>query len=360
MSETVAALLTPPGKSALATVGIRGSRAWEIARGLFTPRSGRALLAEAEAGRYWLGALAGDIADEGILALRRAGAAPLVELHQHGGREVTRYLLDLLARAGVPIVAWDEFLRREEEAHRADAALALPRALTMRTAAILLDQYHGAFARDAERAREALRQDDRATASDILLSLERYARLGAHLTTPFRVVIAGAPNVGKSSLLNALAGYQRAIVSPVPGTTRDAVSTALAIDGWPVELTDTAGLRAAGEQLEAAGIEQARRVMAEADVVLWMLDASAEPVWPTATAGNLHVVVNKIDLQPAWDLALAGDAPRIAAMSGEGIDAMCAALSAWLVPDVPPPGAAVPISAGQVEEILALRGEARA
>ena len=99
--------------------------------------------------------------------------------------------------------------------------------------------------------------------------------VGRHVVEPFRVVIAGAPNVGKSSLANAIAGYQRTIVSPTPGTTRDLVSTALAVEGWPIVLTDTAGLRLAGEDLEGRGIEQARAALAGADVVLWVLDASA-------------------------------------------------------------------------------------
>ena len=83
------------------------------------------------------------------------------------------------------------------------------------------------------------------------------------------MVVAGAPNVGKSSLVNALAGFQRSVVSEIAGTTRDVVSVQLAFDGWPVELTDTAGLREA-EGLEAEGVARANRALAEADLVLWV------------------------------------------------------------------------------------------
>jgi tRNA modification GTPase len=347
-----AALLTPPGKGALAVLGLRGPRAWEAVEGLFTPRSGKLAL---EAGRWWLGRVGDQVADEAVLAVRRAGPSPLAELHVHGGREVARFLLDLLRARGVAEVGWEEFTRLEDP--DAEALLALSRATSTRTAAILLDQYHGAFRREIGLARAG----DMAT----LLALERRIPLGRRLTSPFRVVVAGAPNVGKSSLVNALAGYQRAVVSPTPGTTRDVVSTTVAIDGWPVELLDTAGLREGGEALEQAGIDQARRAMAEADLVLWVVEASGEPPGlprredrreEPAGSPPTRLVVNKIDLPPAWDLALGGDAPRVSAATGEGLDALCERLSRWLVPDPPPPGAAVPFTTAQVEEVRALRG----
>jgi tRNA modification GTPase len=158
------------------------------------------------------------------------------------------------------------------------------------------------------------------------------------------VTVAGAPNVGKSSLVNALAGYQRSIVAPTPGTTRDVVTVNLAVDGWPLELSDTAGLRTAGESLEVAGIQRARAAAAGADLCLWVLDASAEPVWPDAGAGAVRLVVNKVDLPPAWDLNQAEGAVRVSAQTGDGLPELCAALSGWLVPDVPPEGTAVPFT----------------
>ena len=112
------------------------------------------------------------------------------------------------------------------------------------------------------------RRDERI---DALLARER---LGRHLTRPWSVVLAGRTNVGKSSLMNALAGYGRAIVHHAPGTTRDAVALATAIDGWPVELCDTAGLRAADDAVERAGIERARQRLAQADLVVLVADRS--------------------------------------------------------------------------------------
>src|SRR5207302_2223379 len=106
-------------------------------------------------------------------------------------------------------------------------------------------------------------------ATQLLGSLVRFAALGRHLTQPWRVAVMGAPNVGKSSLVNALAGYQRSIVAPTPGTTRDVVTTLIAVDGWPIELADTAGLHTQAGDLEGQGIARARAAAGEADLCLW-------------------------------------------------------------------------------------------
>jgi tRNA modification GTPase len=180
-----------------------------------------------------------------------------------------------------------------------------------------------------------------------------YAGVGRHLTVPWRLVVAGAPNVGKSSLINALAGYPRCVVAATPGTTRDLVTTFIAVDGWPVELTDTAGLREAAGMLEQQGIGLARQAMRTADLCLWVLDASVAPVWPEAHTGTVRFVINKVDLEPAWDLNEAGEAVRVSALRGSGLGELCDAISRWLAPEPPPAGAAVPFTAHlatQVEE----------
>src|SRR5207248_2181626 len=159
-------------------------------------------------------------------------------------------------------------------------ATRLADAATVRTAAVVLDQASGTLRRALQGLFAHLEAAEYEQYAARLSELRRWQRLGEHLTTPWRVVLAGAANVGKSSLLNALAGYQRSIVAPTPGTTRDVVTATLAIDGWPVEVCDTAGLRSAGEVLEGQGIEQARDAAATADLCLWLLDASCEPVWP--------------------------------------------------------------------------------
>ncbi|HVS37856.1 MAG TPA: GTPase [Gemmataceae bacterium] len=350
--ETVAACLTPPGQAAVAVLGVDGPGAWEAVRPLFRTRSGAELPAAPQPGRFLLGRLGETVSDEVVLTIKRGGPSPQLELHCHGGRANVRFLLDLLAARGLHVCDWREFLRRTEpDPLRAAAAIALAEAPTVRTAAILLDQYQGAFAAALDAVIAALDRGDVGAASAVLDQLARYAPLGRRLTAPWRVVVAGPPNVGKSSLVNALAGYQRSIVAPTPGTTRDVVTTRLAVDGWPIELADTAGVREATDALEMQGVQKAREATADADLRLWVLDASAPPIW---TEGNAAVqrIVNKIDLPAAWNLDEAPGAVRVSARAGEGLPELCAAISCWLVPDPPPAGAAVPFTAALGEGVL--------
>jgi tRNA modification GTPase len=349
---TLVACLTPVGQGALATLGLHGPQAWTVARQLFRPRSGAELPARPEVGRFWLGRMGDEVADEVVLAVKRVEPVPWLELHGHGGREVVRFLLELFQARGLQPCPWQDFLRRTtEDGLRAAAAIALTQAPTTRTAAVLLDQYQGALAAALDRTLAALDRGEIETAAESLGALARHAPLGRHLTAPWGVVIAGAPNVGKSSLVNALAGYQRSVVAATPGTTRDVVTTRLAVDGWPVELADTAGLRAGAGSLEGQGILRARATAAAADLCLWVLDASAAPVWPDVDSQAVRLVVNKVDLPPAWDLATAEGAVHVSARTGTGLAELCSALVCWLVPDPPAPGAAVPFTSALGEGI---------
>jgi tRNA modification GTPase len=372
-SRTWIACLTPPGAAAIATLGLAGPDAWQLARRLFRPhsQSGRLLPEQPEVGRFWVGRLGQELSDEVVLTVRRAAPVPLVELHCHGGREVVRLLQETFQQHGAQQCSWADFERiTGDDPLRAEAAVVLAQAPTVRTTAVLLDQYHGAFARAVQATCAALDHDDPAEAGRLLAELARYAPVGRRLTSGWRVAVAGAPNVGKSSLVNALAGYQRSIVSAVPGTTRDVVTTRLAVDGWPIELADTAGLRAEAAALEKQGVQRACAAAAAADLCLWVLDGSdafgGGGVSPLSGAGNLRVVVNKVDLPAAWDWNEAAGALRVSARTGEGLAELCQALADWLVPEPPPPGAAVPftprlcdaveearrfLAAGRVEEV---------
>ena len=177
------------------------------------------------------------------------------------------------------------------------------------------------------------------------------------------MVVTGPPNVGKSSLVNALAGYQRSIVMPTPGTTRDVVTTRLAIDGWPVELADTAGLRETADALEAQGVRRAREAAGAADLCLRLVDASA-PRPSTADGGTDGTtgadekavwVINKIDLPSACHADAVPDAVRVSARTGAGLAELCDAVGRRLVPDAPPAGAAVPFTPALAEGVAAAR-----
>jgi tRNA modification GTPase len=112
-------------------------------------------------------------------------------------------------------------------------------------------------------------------------------------------------------------------------------------------------VREEADVLEGQGIRKARETAAAADLCLWVLDAAAEPVWPGPEMGAVRLVVNKVDLAPAWDLERAGDAPHVSAQTGAGLPGLCNWLARWLVPEPPPAGAAVPFTpaiADRVEE----------
>ncbi len=356
-SSPLAACLTPPGNAAIAVVAVRGAGAWEAVSPLFRPRSGTLPAADRlRPGQFWLGRLGEGLADETILAVKRTAPAVWLEVHCHGGREVVAWLLELLEERGVRVCPWPELeTRTAGDALRSLAAAELAQAPTVRTAAILLDQFNGAFARRVAAALDALRAGRDAEAADLLSGLARFDGLGRHLVRPWRVTVAGAVNAGKSSLVNALAGYQRSVVTPLPGTTRDVVTVRLALDGWPVELADTAGLRAEGEALEVQGMRLARDAASTADLCLWVLDASAEPLWSEAGGANLLPVINKTDLPAAWDLDRTAGAVRVSALTGTGVAALSDAIVARLIPEPSPAGAAVPFTAGLCDRIAAAR-----
>jgi tRNA modification GTPase len=189
--------------------------------------------------------------------------------------------------------------------------------------------------------------------------------------------VFGAPNVGKSSLINALAGYERAIVSPTPGTTRDVVTVKTAIAGWPVQLSDTAGFRETEDELESAGIKLATSSLSQAELAIFVHDAARlrdesrddetnlEPPKLAPHVRALHVI-NKIDLiSVPWRSQLLqqfmnsrpaiGQPRLVSALNGEGIDDLISAIAASLVPTSFPPGSAVPFTSELVDGLTAAK-----
>jgi len=342
--------LTPPGRGAVATLRIEGRGAVEAVESHFRARSGRPLAAY-PADQIVVGRFGGDFGEE--VVARRCGDVA-VELHCHGGRAAVARIEESLVSAGCRRATWSDWTRTQsDDAIAAAALVALAEARTERTAAILLDQCHGALRRAMDEILQDIDRGDAPSARQRIETLLAREKLGRHLTRPWSVVLAGRTNVGKSSLMNALAGYGRAIVHHAPGTTRDAVALATAIDGWPVELCDTAGLRAADDPVERAGVERARERLAQADLVVLVADQSVPwsaedqalaDQWPAAI-----LVHNKCDLPAPPGHRPAG--LSTSAIRGEGIDVLLATIGRRLAPDLPPPGAPVPFSSEHVETL---------
>jgi tRNA modification GTPase len=161
-------------------------------------------------------------------------------------------------------------------------------------------------------------------------------------------------------LINALVGFERAIVCDQPGTTRDVVTAVTAVEGWPVELSDTAGLRATGDPLEIEGIRRATATCAAADLVLVVDDARNPPPTDSISDGpNVIHVRNKLDLLHAESEphSTTSNSPIVftSAVTGAGIDTLVAAIGQQLVDDPPPAGAAVPFTAQQFDALDASR-----
>jgi tRNA modification GTPase len=341
MSATHFQCLTPPGGGAIAVLEVSGPDAWALVRRLFRPARKPAPEAPAPL-TSWFGAIGDGPGDEVIVAVTAVAPIPTIEIHCHGGPQVVRMLFELFERHGC------------KRAPASDDVWSLvARAKTLRTAAILLDQANGSFDRAVREIRHDLDEGKTAEARTHLEALNRFTTLGRHLLTPWRVAIAGAPNAGKSSLLNTLAGYQRSIVTPVPGTTRDVVTATLALDGWLVEFSDTAGLREADDVLEREGIDRAREQIRLSDLCLWVIDTTEGAPGPLAvdvSPERIVPVLNKIDLTPAWDISTISDGAPVSALTGHGLEPLIHRIVAALVPETPAPGAAVPFN----DECLAL------
>ncbi len=355
-SDTKAAVLSAEGRGAIALVRVWGPEAIRIADAVFRPLRGRGL-AEIPPGRLRVGRIGEGLGDE-VVAVVLPGPVPQVEIECHGGPAAVAMVLDALLAEGAeraPAAEWVEQTERSVIAAR--AAIDLSRAPTVRTAAILLAQADGALEEELGRIARALPQDvpDALARLDALLG--RWP-VGSRLIAGWRVVLAGRPNVGKSHLLNALAGYERAIVDPTPGTTRDIVTVATAFDGWPVELADTAGLRASLDPIESQGVSLARNRHRAADLVLLVLDRS-EPLteddrallaeWPRALR-----IANKADLPASWCAAEQG-ALEVSATRGDGIEPLVATIARRLVPDPPGEGIGVPFRAEQAQALRQIR-----
>jgi tRNA modification GTPase len=349
--------LTPAGRGALAVVGVAGPGAQDLIARVFSPRGPRPLADRPEGavvfGR-WEHA-AGDVGEELVVVRRDADD---LEIHCHGGLAASEAVIASLVQRGAVRQAWHEWLRAgstpeiEVEARAALAVAGGPKA-----ARILSRQLAGGLEAALAAVERLIAEGRRDEARIVLDRLVRASRVGLRLARPWRVVLAGSVNAGKSSLVNALAGHARAIVSSEPGTTRDLLETRVVLEGWEVDLVDAAGLRDDAAEAAAAGVEQAgiARALAAregADLVLQVVDGRRVGTdVPTVSANRELLVASKADLA-ARNAAGPDGTVWTSAITGAGIVDLAAEIVRRLVPEETlDPGllaGAVPFTARQV------------
>jgi tRNA modification GTPase len=347
--DTIAALATPPGRGGIGIVRISGPSVGRIALALIgaLPPPRQAQLAEFT-DRH------GELIDAGLALFFPAPNSytgeDVLELHGHGGPVVMGELLAACLDYGARLAEPGEFTRRAYLEGRLDLAQAeavadLIDAASREAARSALRSLTGEFSAAVAVLQRSLldlralteaqldfpeedldavhRQETPKRLADVRAALGEVlarSRQGSLLRSGLHVVLVGRPNVGKSSLLNRLAGEERAIVTAVPGTTRDALRELIHIEGVPLMLVDTAGLRTAADELERLGMARTHRELEHADVILAVHEAGAkdEIETPLPEGASRIEVYNKVDLHPAFR-APAG-AVAVSAKTGAGLE----------------------------------------
>jgi tRNA modification GTPase len=347
---TIAAIATPAGRGGIGIIKISGKDAFSIAASIFnksgpvtvdSEKNGEKLFSSLKSHRLYHGHIVdkekGRVLDEVLLS---AMAAPrtytmedVVEINTHSGPVVLRAILDLVLKKGAKLAEPGEFTKRAYlngriDLTQAEAVIDIINSKTERSLEIATSHIKGLLRKKIEAIRGALLEilieteaaidfsddvgeifDSKRTikklehviVDDLKGLIEKYEN--AHvLRDGLKMVVVGRPNVGKSSLMNRLIQEDRAIVTPIPGTTRDLIEETLNINGIPVIIADTAGLHETDDPIEVIGIEKAHEYISDADLILFMVDASNpltredEKIYKTIRNKRLILVINKADL----------------------------------------------------------------
>lgn len=340
----VCSRLTAAGRGAIAVVEVRGVDAVKAIELVFRPFNRRAF-SEIAHRKLVYGTWAPTGEDVVVCRLPRPSlASERFEIHCHGGTAAVDSIVSTLVNQGAVEASQLELPDPAgENLWRAEIWRTLPQATTERTASLMLRQLNHLPAA----IEKLLALIERCQAGEAIRSLDQvlaWSDFGLSLTQTPSVVLCGQPNVGKSSLINAIVGFQRAIVHASAGTTRDVVSQRTAVDGWPIELSDTAGLRDAEGAIEGIGIENARRKIEEARLVIGVFDASRE--WSESDQQMLDrlgcdiVVHNKSDQATLQNGSETNDPTRPAGLAtsatqNEGVEQLVQLIANRLVPKLP-------------------------
>ena len=368
--DTIAAQATPPGEGGIAIVRVSGPACREVLSRVFAARNGQPLLPR----RLTFGHILDgeEVVDEAMAVLMPAPHSytreDVGELHCHGSQALVARVLALLLRSGARMAAPGEFTYRafiggRVDLSQAEAVMRMIRAgseRAMRSAHRQMEGGVSAFVHEAREAitallaalsaavdfpdevEESLASEEVSRGCAAIAARLRAAcdpRAGRIEDEGLRVALAGRPNAGKSTLLNALIGGERAIVTDVPGTTRDTLTERICVNGVSIVLTDTAGLRETDDPVERIGVSRARQAIAQADVLALVLDASVPfgaedeealggltPQLLVLSKGDLPARVGEEELRRRFP-----DVPgvTVCAQTGEGMDALRDALAAF-------------------------------
>ena len=388
LEDTICAIATPAGEGGIGIVRLSGARALAVAEQIVQLRSGRQLasvnshtlhladvrLPSSGKVRQSVAASQREVFDEALVVYMKAPRSftgeDIVEIQSHGGSLILSLVCRACLAAGARMAAPGEFTQRaflngRLDLSQAEAVLDTIRAKSAASLTAAQRQLRGDLAREVDGARDALlrvlaeveagidfvgEEIELLDKKELLQTIDRVvalmqrlratAREGRLLREGARVVITGRPNVGKSSLLNCLLKEDRAIVTAVPGTTRDIIEEAIDLDGVMIHLVDTAGIRDTNDALEREGIRRSLSAQKDADLRLIVIDGTVpltiedRSLVDQAAAGRHVIVINKADLPLSVDasvLKTEGVTLTLSAKTGEGIDKLREAIRLQLV-----------------------------
>ncbi|VEN72585.1 tRNA modification GTPase MnmE [Candidatus Desulfarcum epimagneticum] len=371
-SDTIAAVSTPPGPGGIAIIRISGPKALEIAGAIFRPSrsAGKAPEPGFVSHRLRHGFIQdpadAHVLDEALVCAMRAPGSytgeDVTEIHSHSGPAAVREILALILAKGARPAEPGEFTRRaflngRMDLTQAEAVIDIIQSRSSTALRAAAAHLKGGMGRSAGEIRDSLvtalaqieasidfsedagdpgfpkamiSEFERRVIQKLEGLIENHRRLGA-IREGVKIVIAGKPNVGKSTLLNALLGYERAIVSPEPGATRDYISEPAAIQGLFATLIDSAGLRESPDPVERRGIQKTLERVKESDIVLFMVDGALgineddRTVYDMLKARDPILTINKTDLTKGKDVDLGGipeglETAEISALTGRGLE----------------------------------------
>ncbi len=358
--DTIAAVSTPYGRGGISVIRISGDEAVEIADRVFRAKSGTPL-AKAFNRTISYGHIisGGEVLDEVLVSLMRAPhtftAEDVVEINCHGGLYVTRAVLGAVYDAGARPAEAGEFTKRAFLNGRVDLTYASSvmdminaktklqhkmalnhlngrlaerireiRSILTETAAYVQATFD--FPEELEEAEDGKIEEALTKAISMMDKLLDSADKGIIAKEGIPTVIVGKPNVGKSSLMNLLAQCDRAIVTDIPGTTRDSIEEVVTVGNLMLKLADTAGIRETGDTVESIGVERAKTLAEAAELVLFVVDCSAPmddadmQIYDMVKDKNTIIIANKCDLAKGDDLPFEEASIRLCAKTGEGLD----------------------------------------